>query len=542
LRVVALAFLGLACSTDAGIVLAQSARIPAATTGITRALVVFVRFSDDQRHETGCRANRGWPLQGDREELPAYAHTLFANDPSPPFPDSSATAYFYHQSNGRLVLLGDVYPTIVESRHGAAYYRSAEGRGYGYLTAEVLESIDPEIDFAAYDTNPVDGVVDQIFLIIRRDDAGTFTGVASLAGADRVRGRPDRELVFDGVRVEWESSGSIIYHHRPGHIISQSYMTRMIAHEFGHHIWNPRRFFPQHVPAIRTNQIPANDTRVIGYTLMAGRGGGIDARGDLLISSPERDAVGWLDPFVLNPARDSLQQIVLHDLYETGEAVRVDVKSSEGPDRVSIYLANRQRKGWFDQYRLDAPPGCPAFEMGLLRTTGLLVMLTDWRKGRFYLDVLPADNTLNLSIENATYEGDLFGSPENSQITPFTEPSTALPDGTPTWFAIDDIRPAGDDGSMELTFVPDFRTRTIIRRDSRISPSLGPVVLANDLRLTGSTTLTLEPGGRLEIKGDMYVDPGSELLARAGSVLVVRGSARHVLTDTAFVQSITWTE
>jgi M6 family metalloprotease-like protein len=498
-------------------------------------LTVFVRFQDDTNLDSGCRAGRGWPLTADDsvEPLPRYAHSLFATDPHPPFPDSSATEYFYRQSNGGLILFGDVFPRVVVSKHEAAFYRKGAGRGYGYLASEVFDTIDEEVDFARYDTNPKDGIVDHVFLMVRKDTAGTFTGVADLAGADRVRGRPEDNIVVDGLRIDWTSSGSFIYNERPGHIISQSYMVRMVAHELGHHIWNPRGVFGNHIPAIRGNDVPGNNDEAIGYVLMAGRGGGADARGDLLISAPERDAVGWLEPIILSPLTDTLQTIQLHDLYTSGEAVRVDVPPPDGRERVSFYLANRQRQGWFDQYRLDAPAGCHPYEMGLLRTTGLLIQLTMWRRGRMALDVLPADNTLELSIENATYDGDLFGRNSAVQITPLTTPSTALPNGSPTWFALDEIRESADnDGSIHFVFVPDFRRHTVVREDSHIGPRHGRVAIPGDLRVTNQSVLRIEEDGVLRVIGDLQIDPGSRVVAMPGSRLDANGTARFFFEQT----------
>ena len=359
-----------------GVAAAQNSRPPAAISGETRALVVFARFvSTTRMADQGVGEPRmAVSVENGLEPLPTYAPALFASNPNPPFADSTVTEYFYRQSNESLILYADVYPRVIESDEPASYYRRSAGRGYGHLAAEIFRKLDPEVDFSLYDTNPKDGVVDQVFIIVRRDEAGTFTGVAHLAGADQVRGRPHENIVVDGVKVDWASSGSFIYNHRPGHIISQSYLVRMIAHEYGHHIWNPRGVFGGHVPAIRNNNVPANNTNFIGYTLMAGRAGGRDRRGDLLISAPEREVLGWLNPLYLRPDTDPVRFVRLGDLYSTGEAVRIDVPLPGDPDghRVSFYLANRQtdrvvRSGIDSTLRRAArrtkwdysePPGC----------------------------------------------------------------------------------------------------------------------------------------------------------------------------------------
>ena len=170
--------------------------------------------------------------------------------------------------------------------------------------------------------------------------------------------------------------------------------------------------------------------------------------------------------------------------------------------------------------------------MGLLRTTGMLAMLTEWKNGRLALDVLPADNTLELSAENAPYEGDLFGPRSSRQITPFTEPSTSLPDGSPSWFAIDDIRMTGrSDSSMSFVFIPDFRTHAVIREDQRIDPDHGRVVISGGLHVMNSSTFTIAPGSHVDISGPVTAGSGSSVIARDGSTVTIDGVTRFVFGD-----------
>ena len=515
---------------------AQSNRRPAEANGTTRALVVFVRFADDTTSGTGCRADRGWPLtvDGSLEPLPGYASTLFSTSSTPPFADSTVTAYFFEQSGGRFTLIADVYPEVVVSDEPTSSYHRAVDSGYGYLTDEIVRKIDPNVDFTHYDTNPVDGVVDHMIIVVRRDDAGTFTGVADLRGADLVFGAPASAPTADGIKIDW-SSGSFIYNERPGHIISQSYMVRMVAHEFGHHLWNPRRVFANHIPAIRSNDTPINDTNTIGYVLMAGRGGGRDARGDLLISPPEREALGWLNPIILDPAVDSMQAIDIGDLYTDGASVRVDLQAV-GDYRASLYLANRQRMSWFDSYRLDAPPDCTPYEMGLLRTTGMVAYLSEWRGAELTLDVLPADNTLELSTVNGDYFGDLFSTATSTQITPFTTPSTSLPTGEPSWVAIDDIGMTGRaDSSMRFTFIPDFRRNAVVRAPSTIRPEMGEVKIFGDLLIKDGGTLTLESDAHVEVTGSVVIEEGAQVVVRDRARLVEGGWARFFFAPDTLV-------
>jgi hypothetical protein len=413
-----------------------------------------------------------------------------------------------------------MYPRVVTSRHNASYYRRAERRGYGHLAAEVLDEIDRDVDFRRYDTNPRDGVVDQIVLVIRHDEAASFTGVASLRGADAVQGSPPRPLDYDGVRVDWERSGLFLIHDRPGHIHSLSYYARLFAHEYGHHIWNSRGFFVGHLRAITTNDIPANGTERIGYVLMAGRGGGRDMRGDLLISPFERDLIGWLTPVEIND--QPVQTIVLRDRYSTGDVLRLPLDDSDERSIDPIlYLENRQRIGYFEQLRTHSAPGCTTYELGFLRTTGLLAMLGYPRPRAAAVDVLPADNTLDLSIENAAYEGDFYGPGSSIQITPWTTPSTSRPDGSPTWIAIDNVRYVSGGTDMAFELVRDFRARPIVRENSRVGPEsdgaeiTGQVWVGQGIALHVNRTEVLLSGG-MRIDRDGSVAIGEDATVRIG--------------------------
>jgi hypothetical protein len=133
---------------------AGQARLPGIATGpagltaspytdTLRALVVFVRFRDDDVPGEPAVDARGWPLFDNPATLPPFAHHLLAASPTPPFRDSTLTAYFFQQSQGRFLLYGDVYGSVVVSRHPEATYHAPHG-GYGHLTAEVLDHLDAQ--------------------------------------------------------------------------------------------------------------------------------------------------------------------------------------------------------------------------------------------------------------------------------------------------------------------------------------------------------------------------------------------------------------
>jgi len=536
----------LCCATGIPPSFAQAQHQPhIAHTGATRVLTIFIQFKDDRTPGDPCVNFRGWPLFENPKTLPTFARNLLAHSPTPPFPDTSLTSYFYEQSNHSFTLYGDVYPEVITTDHERTWYhrRGSNPRGYGYLTREVLDQIDPHIDFAQYDNNPHDGVVDHLFLIVRRDPTATFTGVANLYGADAVQGRSPGALTYDGVSVDWNRSGSYIIHERPGHIISQPYYVRLLAHEYGHHLWNSEGHFPAHLRSIRTNAIPANGTDRLGYVLMAGRGGGYDARGDMLISPIERDLLGWADVERLNDPPQSITSVTIGDAYTTGDFKKIELPD-EDPHTLDpvLYLANRQRIGPFDRIRNHQKMGCPFYEMGLLRTTGLLVQMYLPHPTGAQVDVLPADNTLALSIHNETYAGDLFGPDAQTQLTPWTHPNTHRPDGQPSWVALDRIRYTGNsNGQMGFDFIPDFRQHPTIREDSWMGAETegyhfsAPLLITNtstlhlaSARLFLSKGITMGANTRvvLEKEATLTLKPSSFLRMERESTLEVRGTLR----------------
>ncbi|MFQ5569117.1 MAG: hypothetical protein ACE5G0_05550 [Rhodothermales bacterium] len=492
-------------------------------TDTLRALAVFVKFRDDRDPGDPVLNARDWPLFDDPGTLPPFATHLLAHTPTPPFPEQSLTAYFHQQSLGRFVLYGDVYDSVMVSLHPEAAYHAPRG-GYGHLTAEILDRIDAQgFDFSPYDRNR-DGLLDYLFVVIRRDSKRdekrfTYTGISCLdamCGGGITAGRPRSALAYDGLRIDWRRSGAIIMHRTPGNIIPHQYHVRMMAHELGHDLWAP---FFNHIPAITDNDVPLQSNRgkgtdAIGYVLMAGAGGGWDARGDETISAFERDLLGWISCDVLTASQDS---VVVSDLYTTSDCKKI-ILQGEAAGRI-LYLTNRQRLGVFDRERRGGIDG--RFEMGLLRTTGLLITLTDGVR----FDVLPADNTLDLSAQDAPYDGDLFAPSTSTQLTPWTRPSingfTTYPPGyQPDWQAIDRIRYTGaSGGEMAFDYIDDVRTRPFIREDSWIGDETRDYTFEAPMIVTNKSTLRI---GTSIIPGKtLRVDPGATVVIEAGADVLI---------------------
>lgn len=521
-------------------------RQPVADT--LHALIVFAKFLDDDHPGDPNVFSRGWPLSSDSNALPAFSSALISESTSHPRSDSSLTAYFYQQSLGQFVLTGEVYDSVLVSDHPESNYHRPQG-GYGFLTKELLDRIDRYgFDYSRFDRN-ADGFLDYLFIILRRDskrDAKRFswTGISCLnadCGGGLAAGGPREQLTYDGLQIDWQRSGSYVIHRTPGNILPHYYLVRMMAHELGHDLWAP---FFTHIPAIRNNDVPiksnrSSGTNSIGYVLMAGAGGGRDTRGDETISAYERDLLGWIECDYLTVSK---QEVVLRDLYTSSECSKL-VLGSEQSGSV-LYLTYRQPIGPFDRSRLGGRQN--QFDMGLLRTSGLLVL---YAKGRA-LDVIPADNTLDLSATSSPYQGDLFGPSTSKQLTPWTRPNingyTIYPKGfSPSWQAVENIRYTNSaDNAITFDYVADFRNRPIFREDSWIGQETvdyvfaGPVLVTNNSTLHISTILSFTQQLRIESGSTVVVAEGANVSLSSTSLLKMGANARLVIHGSLHIEGL----
>ena len=533
---------------------AARATLPArAYKDTLRAIIAFVRFQDDTYNADVQTFNRGWPLRTASREIPDFGHHLLSSTESPPFDAYTLTDYFYHQSLGNLIIYGDAFPRVIVSKKPESEYHRPNG-GYGNLAIEVLERLDLALDLSDYDRNG-DGKLDHLFLFVRGDsqrDAKRFvwTGISCLdarCGGRLTAGKRLDAGLYDGVAINWGTSGSIIMNRTPGNVDAHSYAIRMMAHEFGHDLWAP---YFTHIQSLRNNDVPLTSNRApgrnaersgtasLGYVLMAGAGGGPDTRGDETISAFERDLLGWINCRELKTNAFSLQ---LGDLYTTSECYKIPFEQS-GQNR-RLYLTNRQRVGYFDQYRRGGRDR--QFEVGFLRTTGLLVHLAVSNR----LDFIPADNSADLSIHNADYDGDLFGPETKNQLTPWTRPSidgfNRRPRTTqPFWGGVDNIRYVGESGSrLEFDFYADMREHPTIRADSWFGQELEGFRFQAQIAVVNGATLSvgsniiagggisIMPGSTVRVERDYTVTiPAGESIVVDNATLVIRGDVQGTVT------------
>lgn len=437
--------------------------------------------------------------------------------PSPPFPKTSLTEYFYQQSNQSFTFYGEPYPEVIVTKFDESHYKiravdSQSLNGMAELTKEVLDYIDAQgFEFDKYDANH-DGYVDHIFIIprkfVNRPDWSGFSvlGNSSLA-----------PLSYDSTSVDWNLSGSYNRYGDSQNIIPLLRLGRLMAHEFGHDIWGAG-----HLNSIFSNDVPSNGTLRLGYTLMAD--GNNDMAGAATISAFERDLIGWIDCVPLEHDESYVQ---LDHIYSSGDCRTIAL--GNGSSGRTIYLSNLQRDAYFDELHIYDPP-CFYAEDGL-KTTGLLVGLN---QGIAY-DEIPADNTIDRSIIAAIYDGDLYSPTTSKQITPWTRPNingfTVYPSGfTPSWDAVDNIRYTGlPNRQMEFDYIKDFRTNPVIRSDSWIGAETDNYTFQTDLVVEAGATLTISPGTTLKFAPGKRIKVYGNLKADSVTFTASGASSLHTI-------------
>jgi hypothetical protein len=258
--------------------------------GTIRALVVFVQFPDDQL------ISANWPLN----QMPTYAGHYIDSEVLPTPTPNSITDYYHVMSNGRLHLIGDVYPNLVITPHSRDWYIdffNSQNYGlnerFGFINREVLVSIDNSVDYGLYDNwtksggvfvNEPDGKVEMVILVYRnhsRDypvaqwgeiEKGLgvyFWGIALLGYSSST---PD--IITDGVRIEMNSFPGSGLMYKNGFFDdafwngNYGFKLGLAAHEFGHYLWGSGHPTSQNI--------------------------GIMGGTNLATNSIERERMGWL--------------------------------------------------------------------------------------------------------------------------------------------------------------------------------------------------------------------------------------------------------
>ena len=571
---------------------------------VVRALLVLVRFPDDPIEDAVYNRVPGWNTGSNRHTLPGFATTLLApTQAAITSSDSSISRYYYEQSKltstgpGQLQFFGEVWPRdgagqpyVYVAQHNNNWYHAASGKGYGYLTQEILDFLDtqPGFDIGNFDLNN-DGWLDEMILLVRSEERHrarggtlTYSGCATLDGCFELEGSPGplsyqtKSNPSRSVGVHWTYSGTHNFAQTPGTTVAQFHYVRTLSHEWGHHLW--AHHFNFHIRADAFNDVPVNNTYRLGYALMAGgsTGESLNIGASETISPFERDLIGIAA--CQKPTGAPTQTVTLRDLYGSADCFEFPVGLRPGGGD-TVFVSNLQRNGFFSQLRTgeirpDGPFGTQPFAEDGLMTTGVQVGIKRVSGPEWYqlaYDELPADNTLNPSTYSPAYQGDLHGPSHRTQVTPWTRPNVngytvARPGGS--WAAIDNIRyTGGAGGEMAFDYVQDFRAHPTIRANSWIGPeTAGHTIPGNVLVKTGATldvdvddgntangneTLTFAgtfraetgatvllggPGQTITFNQDVTFDPNSTLRVRQGTKVrfednvVLRAYAGSVVT------------
>lgn len=287
--------------------------------GTVKALFVFVQFDDDSTTKS-----KYWPY--DTINLPSWTQQFVENKPTVHFKSNNLTQYFYEMSNGKLNLIGDVYPKPVRPLYDTEHYKNISE-----VNTEILERLDEKIDYSKYDNwsrdknrrfiKKPDGKVDMIFLLYRNFPDRLFfnhgwTGIAHLYLSKR-------EIVTDdGVIIKRGSldngSGLIARGGKNGFY----WLKYVAAHEFGHFL-----FGAGHIEGTTNLAL-----MVGGPVWNASRG----------MHSWERVRLGWMKFVDVKAGIDG--EYILPDYMTTNSALRLKLSEKEW-----FIIENRQKLSQHDK-------------------------------------------------------------------------------------------------------------------------------------------------------------------------------------------------
>jgi hypothetical protein len=372
-------------------------------TGDTKALVIFVKFSDDTYNDS---CYNYWPsARGDT--LPSWAmgdSLIHSDTTTEDFIEGSLSHFWHAMSQDSFCYYGDVYPRVFIPPNGSWYY--TYDYNWEYLNWYILTQIDTQgyagadtVDFSQYDNNPRDGVVDAIQICYRRWPQGhdpPGQGYAKLADSgwpstctwpivtnDSLWIEEEGESSYVAVIIEpygsdeYEGSGTT-----QEVIVTRHIALQVMAHEWGHYLIG--YYHP---------------TSWAGcWCLMDENGGGIAMCG------LERLLLDWVTPLELDMDSDTTG-VTLGDALTTGDLVKVLADTSSAEGKESYYLIeNRQPVSYYDKPDTTYPSNCDIETPG----RGILVSEVYWLKylnqEYTYLDVKCADGRFNRS----SWEPDAF--------------------------------------------------------------------------------------------------------------------------------------
>lgn len=324
-----------------------SSYFPVSNTDTLKALVIFVRYQDDN---FWCCPD--WPP--DLWTVPEWGNKVLTPMGEPITYNPSISGYFDAMSSYNGIhgwqLRGDVYPNLYVTQHPTAYY---QGRGgLGAVAEEIFTNLDTKINFADYDRldptdynhngnlNEPDGYADMIILWFRWLNSGIdgayFSGVAALGGMSMTF--PNGEFItndlinLNGVPTHLKIS--------PGAPASNLSLAsglmgegttiggiNIFAHEIGHYLFG--LYHTQHLGV---------------WNLMTGNGVGI-------MNTMERANLGWIPDPPRYVTQYGTYYIHLQDFESTGQSYIFDTYSER------YTLENRGTAGFYSKKSNWIMPG-----------------------------------------------------------------------------------------------------------------------------------------------------------------------------------------
>jgi hypothetical protein len=321
------------------VLIARGPQFPVSSTDTIKALVIFVRYLDDNFW-----CCDGWPT--DVWSVPKWGYQVLSSKDASVLSNPSISGYFDAMSSYNIdhgwQFRGDEYRGLYVTQHPIFYYQN--NGGLGAVSEEVFTSLDSKINFADYDKldpldmdhdgnyNEPDGYADMIILWFRWLNSGidgsTFSGIATLGGLSmsfphgiftsndivNVNGTPthvritpytpgDYAIPACGLMGEGTSLNDI----------------DIFVHEVGHYL-----FGLSHTPHLGL------------WNLMTGNGVGI-------MNALERSQLGWIPDPPHYQSQYGTYNIRLKDFETTGEAYIFDAYAER------YVLENRWTDGFYSR-------------------------------------------------------------------------------------------------------------------------------------------------------------------------------------------------
>lgn len=384
----------------------QGGRATMPLTGQVRALLVFVRFADDDRGGDGCAyGGPMWPAHTDR---PVFSDGLLSPTPGGATPDSSLTALFRLASSGHFELYGSTFGHV--TRHPESHYFTSGSIELDRqtLTLEILAALrDRGIPLPDYDANG-DGVLDQLIVVVR-----SFSSARGLTNCTLVDGvarcASGEASLFFGAPIPADQFGIAVDARLSGQYnVYQSVrpyadLVGLIAHETGHHLWTFNGLIDLHLDPIVGNRIPSGSDGAGALALMLGPGPMYaktafpTAAERHILSQALPASERWLECAAPEPGRT----------YELGDTLSANdcLRLAFGPfctgcPGFDVLVSGVYRDSPFARKATplttvsDNCPGCVRVEAGLPATGVMLEAVQFTHNGRARRDLIPSDDHL----------------------------------------------------------------------------------------------------------------------------------------------------